>query len=90
MRAPVLDYYVILGVERSAGAAELRRAYRTLALRFHPDRAGIQSTEVFQRISEAYGVLSDQAKRKQYDEARRLFAGGGGFPGGFGGGGGFG
>ena len=71
MRAPVLDYYVILGVARSAGASELRRAYRTMALRFHPDRAGIQSTEVFQRISEAYGVLSDADARTAYDARLR-------------------
>ncbi len=75
MRAPVLDYYVILGVGRGAGAAELRRAYRTLALRFHPDRAGIQSTEVFQRISEAYGVLSDAAARAGYDARLRAAEG---------------
>ena len=67
MRAPVFDYYAILGVERNAGAALLRRAYRTLALRFHPDRAGLASTEVFQRISEAYRVLSDPAARAAYD-----------------------
>jgi molecular chaperone DnaJ len=71
VRAPVLDYYVILGVGRAASLAELRRAYRTLALRFHPDRAGIQSTEVFQRISEAYGVLSDTARRSDYDARLR-------------------
>ena len=68
MRAPLFDYYVVLGVERGAGAAELRRAYRLLALQFHPDRAGIQSTEVFQRIAEAYRVLSDAAARAAYDQ----------------------
>ena len=71
MRAPLFDYYVVLGVERRAGVAELRRAYRLLALRFHPDRAGIQSTEVFQRIAEAYSVLSDAAARAAYDERLR-------------------
>jgi len=68
VRAPLFDYYVVLGVGRQAGAAELRRAYRLLALRFHPDRAGIQSTEVFQRIAEAYSVLSDAAARAAYDQ----------------------
>lgn len=71
MRAPLFDYYVVLGVERGAGVAELRRAYRLLALRFHPDRAGIQSTAVFQRIAEAYRVLSDTAARADYDQRLR-------------------
>jgi molecular chaperone DnaJ len=68
VRAPLFDYYVVLGVERQAGVAELRRAYRLLALRFHPDRAGVESTEVFQRITEAYSVLSDAAARAAYDQ----------------------
>ena len=71
MKAPLFDYYVVLGVERQAGVAELRRAYRLLALRFHPDRAGVQSTEVFQRIAEAYRVLSDAAARATYDQRLR-------------------
>jgi molecular chaperone DnaJ len=72
VRAPVFDYYAVLGVERTVGVAQLRRTYRLLALQFHPDRAGIQSTEVFQRIAEAYRVLSDAAARAAYDE--RLLA----------------
>jgi molecular chaperone DnaJ len=68
VKAPLFDYYVVLGVERQAGVAELRRAYRLLALRFHPDRAGVQSTEVFQRIAEAYRVLSDATARAAYDQ----------------------
>jgi len=71
VRAPLFDYYVVLGVERHAGVAELRRAYRLLALRFHPDRAGVESTEVFQRITEAYRVLSDAAARSAYDQRLR-------------------
>ncbi len=71
MRAPVFDYYAVLGVDRGAAAAQLRRAYRMLALRFHPDRAGVQSTEVFQRIAEAYGVLSDVPARAAYDARLR-------------------
>jgi molecular chaperone DnaJ len=64
---PVDDYYARLGVSRSAGAAELRRAYRLLALRWHPDRAGPSATERFQRISEAYQVLADASARAAYD-----------------------
>jgi molecular chaperone DnaJ len=71
VRAPVFDYYAVLGVQRTVGASQLRRTYRLLALQFHPDRAGIQSTEVFQRITEAYRVLSDAAAREAYDERLR-------------------
>jgi molecular chaperone DnaJ len=71
MRAPPADdYYARLGVARTASIAELRRAYRVLALRWHPDRAGPDATELFQRISEAYQVLADAERRARYD--RRL------------------
>jgi molecular chaperone DnaJ len=61
------DHYARLGVSRTASCAELRRAYRLLALRWHPDRAGPGSTELFQRISEAYQVLSHPPSRAFYD-----------------------
>lgn len=64
------DHYALLGVPRSATAAELRRAYRLLALKLHPDRAGYGSTVLFQRVAEAYRVLSDPGARAAYD--RRL------------------
>src|SRR5438045_6412654 len=67
MRVPADDYYARLGVSRSASPGELRRAYRLLALRWHPDRAGAASTVLFQQISEAYQVLSDAGKRAAYD-----------------------
>jgi molecular chaperone DnaJ len=67
---PAHDHYAMLGVERAAGPAELRRAFRTLALRHHPDRAGPGSTEIFQRISEAYAILSDPEQRARYDGHR--------------------
>ena len=54
MRPPVDDHYAVLGVARSAGTDELRRAYRALALRHHPDVAGATATALFQRIVEAY------------------------------------
>jgi curved DNA-binding protein len=64
------DYYKILGVERSASADEIRKAYRKLALKYHPDRnPGNKSSEdSFKDINEAYQVLSDDQKRARYDQ----------------------
>ncbi len=62
------NYYKILGIPTSATETELRRAYRILARRYHPDvNPGAQSVERFKLIAEAYGILSDPEKRKQYD-----------------------
>jgi molecular chaperone DnaJ len=80
------DYYEILGVSRGASPDELKKAYRQLALQYHPDRnpGDGESEERFKEASEAYAILSDPEKRRQYD--RFGFeglgaAGGGGFPG---------
>ncbi|MEM2921569.1 MAG: DnaJ domain-containing protein, partial [Candidatus Bathyarchaeia archaeon] len=63
------DYYEILGVPRNASKEEIKRAYRELALKYHPDRnKSPEAEEKFKEISEAYAVLSDDEKRKQYDE----------------------
>jgi curved DNA-binding protein len=63
------DYYQILGVQKSADPEEIKKAYRKLALKHHPDRNpnNPAAEEKFKKISEAYAVLSDQEKRKQYD-----------------------
>src|SRR6201984_1340996 len=63
------DFYEILGVAKSADADELKRAYRKLAMQFHPDRnAGDKSAEQkFKDINEAYDVLKDDQKRAAYD-----------------------
>ncbi len=64
-----LDYYKILGVEKSASTGEIKKAYRKLAMKYHPDRnkGNKEAEEKFKQISEAYAVLSDTEKRKKYD-----------------------
>ena len=64
------DYYEILGIERNASADEIKKAYRRLALKHHPDKnhADPKSEERFKEISEAYEVLSDANKRQKYDQ----------------------
>lgn len=62
------DYYEILGVSRDATKEEIKRAYRRLALKYHPDKSSDpDAEEKFKEISEAYAVLSDDEKRRQYD-----------------------
>jgi curved DNA-binding protein len=63
------DYYKILGVNKTASENEIKKAYRKLAMKYHPDHSkGDKSAEeTFKKISEAYAVLSDKEKRKQYD-----------------------
>jgi DnaJ-class molecular chaperone len=61
------DFYVLLGVSRTECAEGIRNAFRELALRYHPDRAGPTATELFQDIVEAYETLSDPRRRACYD-----------------------
>ncbi len=85
------DFYKVLGVAKDADQAAVKKAYRKLARANHPDgHPGDKTREDrFKQVAEAYDVLGDAEKRKQYDDMRSMFSGaggfGGGFPGGFGG-----
>ena len=70
------DYYQILGVDRKASAEDIKRAYRKLAMQFHPDRnpGDKQAEERFKEINEAYQVLSDPQKRSRYDALGKSYS----------------
>src|SRR2546423_12192384 len=73
------DFYAVLGVPAAASQDEIKKQYRRLAAKHHPDKnpSDAKAAERFKEISEAYQVLGDAEKRKQYDEMRRLGAFGG-------------
>src|SRR5687768_11705801 len=84
--AQTRDYYAVLGVSSSASQDDIKKTYRRLAAKHHPDKNpnDAKAAERFKEISEAYTVLGDPEKRKQYDDMRRLgaFSGFGGARGG--------
>ena len=69
------DYYKVLGVPRNATREDIKKAYRMLAHKFHPDKEGGNEAR-FKEINEAYQVLSDEKKRSQYDQFGQVFEGG--------------
>ena len=68
------DYYFVLGIDNNADEIEIKKAYRTLAMKYHPDRNpdDKMAESRFREITEAYGVLMDPAKRREYDEDLRF------------------
>ena len=90
------DYYEVLGLSKGAGDAEIKKAYRSLAKKYHPDMNpdNKEAEAKFKEINEAYAVLSDADKKAKYDQfghaAFDPTMGGGGYEGGFGGFGDFG
>ena len=82
------DYYATLGVAREAGAEDLKKAYRKLAMQYHPDRnpGDKQAEAKFKELNEAYDVLKDEQKRAAYDRYGHAAFEQGGGPGGFAGG----
>ena len=82
MRASKRDYYEVLGVARSAADADLKLAYRKLAVKYHPDHNpdNPQAEDSFKEVTEAYAILSDPEKRRRYDQlGHSAFGGGAGF-----------
>ena len=80
------DYYEVLGIDKSADDATIKKAYRALAKKYHPDMnpGDAEAEKKFKEASEAYAVLSDPDKKRQYDQFGHAA-----FEGGMGGGGGF-
>ncbi len=71
------DYYSVLGVERKADKEEIKKAFRKMAHKYHPDKGGGDDSK-FKEVTEAYSVLSDDKKRREYDNYGQSFAGGSG------------
>src|SRR5450756_2258282 len=73
--ATTKDYYNVLGVDKKATPDDIKKAFRKLAHKFHPDKGGTDESR-FKEITEAYSVLSDDKKRREYDAYGQAFPGG--------------
>lgn len=67
---PNVDYYSQLGISKTASEQDIKKAYYSLAQKYHPDKNKGETIEKFKEISNAYSVLSDASKKKQYDDLR--------------------
>src|SRR5262249_46217789 len=70
-RLAIKDYYVVLGIPRNEDPRGIREAYRQLAKRYHPDRAGPEANTAFREVVEAYEALSDPERRSRFDRSLR-------------------
>ncbi|MFA5996726.1 MAG: DnaJ domain-containing protein, partial [Candidatus Paceibacterota bacterium] len=70
------DYYSTLGVDKKATQDDIKKAFRKLAHKYHPDKGGTDESK-FKEITEAYSILSDEKKRREYDTYGQAFPGGG-------------
>ena len=71
------DYYNVLGIDKKATKDDIKKAFRKLAHKYHPDKGGTDEQK-FKEITEAYSILSDERKRREYDAYGQAFAGGSG------------
>ena len=70
------DYYNVLGVDKKASQDDIKKAFRKLAHKYHPDKVGESGVEKFKQISAAWEIIGDETLRKQYDTAKREFSSG--------------
>lgn len=61
------DYYKVLGLKKNCNQNDIKRAYRKLAMKYHPDKSNSDTSDIFRQITDAYEVLGDETKRNQYD-----------------------